>query len=126
MIKKTILIIEDEQSLLDSYSEVLTNEGYNVVKATDGYKGIDILKKNHASINLILLDLMMPGIDGLEVLRTIKSDKTMYGDVPVIILTNMTSDKVIKETFDMGAVSYLVKSELDYKDLISEVNKLMV
>ena len=126
MVKKTILIIEDEQSLLDSYSEVLTNEGYNVVKATDGYKAIDLLKKNHASIDLILLDLMMPGIDGLEVLRTIKSDKTMYGSAPVVVLTNMTSDKVIEETFDMGAVSYLVKSELDYKDLVSEVNKLMV
>jgi CheY-like chemotaxis protein len=68
---------------------------------------------------------MMPGMDGLEVLRTIKSDKEAYGDAPIVILTNMTSDKVIKEAFDLGAVSYLIKSELEYTDLISEVKKIL-
>lgn len=122
---KTVLIIEDESALLDSYAEILSTNGYEVLKASDGYKGLETLKKSHQDINLIILDLMMPGIDGLEVLRTIKSDKEGYGSAPVIVLTNMTSDKVIKEAFDIGAVSYLIKSELEYEDLLSEVKKVV-
>ncbi|MCC7290060.1 response regulator [bacterium] len=123
--KKTVLIIEDEKALLDSYVEVVQSAGYNVVSAIDGYKGLEVLKKSPDVISLILLDLMMPGLDGLEVLRTIKADKEGYGDAPVIILTNMTSDKVIKEAFDFGAVSYLIKSELEYTDLVNEVKKVL-
>ena len=122
---KSIVIIEDESALLDSYSEVLQTAGYTTVKCTDGYKGLESLKKSHDSVSLILLDLMMPGIDGLEVLRTIKSDKDTYGNSPIVVLTNMTSDKVIKEAFDLGAVSYLIKSELEYTDLINEVKKIL-
>lgn len=122
---KKILIIEDEIALLDSYSEVLNTAGLTTIKANDGYKGLDALKKSPDDFSLILLDLMMPGMDGLEVLRTIKNDKETYGDSPIVILTNMTSDKVIKEAFDLGAVSYLIKSELEYTDLISEVKKIL-
>lgn len=123
-VKLKVLIIEDETPLLDSYSEVLTNEGHEVVKASDGYKGLDELKKAHETFNVVLLDLMMPGMDGLEVLRTVKDDEATYGKTPVIVLTNMTSDKVVKEAFDLGAVSYLVKSELGYQDLVNEINKV--
>jgi len=68
---------------------------------------------------------MMPGVDGLEVLRTIKDNKEKYGNMPIIILTNMTSENVIKEAFDLGATSYLVKTDLDYEGLIKEVNKFL-
>lgn len=124
-IKKNVLIIEDEQLLLDSYAEVLTNEGFSPIKCIDGYKGLEVLKKDHASIDIILLDLMMPGVDGLEVLRTIHEDKGSYGSCPIIILTNMTSEKVIKEAFELGASSYLIKSELEYKDLVNEIEKIV-
>lgn len=123
-IKKNVLIIEDENLLLDSYAEVLTNEGFTPYKAEDGYKGLEFLKKNKDSIDVILLDLMMPGMDGLEVLRTIHGDKEAYGSPLTIVLTNMTSEKVIKEAFEMGASSYLIKSELEYTDLISEIEKI--
>ncbi|MCD4811642.1 response regulator [bacterium] len=123
--KKTILIIEDEKVLLGSYSEALESKGYSVLKALDGYKGLDIIAENIGKISLILLDLMMPGVDGLEVLRTIKDDKDKYGSVPIIALTNMTSEKVIKDAFDLGATSYLVKTDLDYEGLIKEVNKFL-
>lgn len=125
VVKKNVLIVEDEQALLDSYAEVLTNEGYNSIKCVDGYKGLEFLKKNHSSIDVIILDLMMPGMDGLEVLKTIHDDSESYGSLPIIILTNMTSEKVIKEAFDLGAVSYLIKSELEYSDLVSEIEKIL-
>lgn len=122
---KEILIVEDEAALLDSYAEVLETAGYRVTKANDGYKGLETLKTNKDSFSLVLLDLMMPGMDGLEVLRTINEDISTYGKTNIIVLTNMTSDKVIKEAFDLGAVSYLIKSELEYTDLINEVKKVL-
>jgi CheY-like chemotaxis protein len=74
---------------------------------------------------LVLLDLMMPGVDGLEVLRTVKNNEEKYGSFPIVIITNMTSENVIKEAFDLDAVSYLVKTDLDYKGLIKEVDKFL-
>ncbi|MCD4756224.1 response regulator [bacterium] len=123
--KKTILIIEDEKALLSSYSETLESIGYEVLKALDGYKGLDIMGEGVDKVDLVLLDLMMPGVDGLEVLRTVKENGDKYGNVPVVILTNMTSEKVIKEAFDLGATSYLVKTDLDYEGLIKEIEKFL-
>ena len=120
-----VLIVEDNEALLDSYSEALESAGYATLKATDGYKGLDQLSSNLGGVKLILLDLMMPGVDGLEVLRTIKDDEDKYGSVPIVILTNMTSENVIKEAFGLGATSYLVKTDLDYEGLIKEVNKFL-
>ena len=123
--KQTILIVEDNEALLSSYAEALESAGYTALKAVDGYQGLDMLSKNLGTVKLIILDLMMPGVDGLEVLRTIKEDEEKYGSVPVVILTNMTSDNVIKEAFGLGATSYLVKTDLDYEGLIKEVNKFL-
>ncbi len=123
--KKNILIIEDERDLLDSYKELVETAGYETMIASDGYQGLDTLDKNRGKINLVLLDLMMPGIDGLEVLRTIRTNTGKYGEMPVVVLTNMTSESVIRETFDLGASSYLVKADLDYEGLAKELSKYL-
>lgn len=122
---KKILVIEDENALLDSYSEIIDSAGFTALKAIDGYHGLDMLSRNLGQIDLVLLDLMMPGVDGLEVLQTIKNNEDKYGSMPIIILTNMTSESVIKEAFNAGASSYLVKADLDYEDLIKELNKFL-
>lgn len=122
---KTILIVEDEKDLLDSYKELIESAGYSCMTAGDGYQGLDILSSQLGNINLLILDLMMPGVDGLEVLKAMKSNKEKYGDIPVVILTNMTSDTVIKEAFDLGASSYLVKIDLDYEGLVKEIEKYL-
>jgi CheY-like chemotaxis protein len=123
--KKTVLIVEDNEALLSSYSEALESAGYTALKAGDGYMGLDLLGKNLGVVKLVLLDLMMPGVDGLEVLRTMKENEEKYGSLPIVILTNMTSENVIKEAFGLGATSYLVKTDLDYEGLIKEVNKFL-
>ena len=122
---KTILIVEDEKDLLDSYKELVESVGFSSMVAADGYQGLDILASQLGNIDLVLLDLMMPGVDGLEVLKAMKTNKEKYGDIPVIILTNMTSDTVIKEAFDLGASSYLVKIDLDYESLVKEIEKYL-
>jgi DNA-binding response OmpR family regulator len=122
---KKILIIEDEAPLLDSYAELVTAAEMTPLKALDGYQGLDILANNLGDISLVLLDLMMPGVDGLEVLKTVKNNEEKYGSMPIIILTNMTSESVIKEAFNMGASSYLVKTDLDYSGLMKELDKFL-
>jgi DNA-binding response OmpR family regulator len=125
MQKKTVLIVEDNEDLLNSYEETLNREGYNTFKALDGYQALDTMAKNVGSIDLVLLDLMMPGVDGLEVLRTMRDNEEKYGTVPVVILSNMTSENIIKEAFSLGATSYLVKTDLDYDGLVKEIGKFL-
>ncbi len=122
---KKILIVEDESALLDSYAELVQTAGFVPMKALDGYQGLDALANNVGQISLVLLDLMMPGVDGLEVLKTVKANTEKYGEMPIIILTNMTSESVIKEAFNMGASSYLVKTDLDYEGLMKELDKFL-
>lgn len=122
---KTILIVEDEKELLDSYKELVESAGYSAMTALDGYQGLDLLSKNIGGVNLVLLDLMMPGVDGLEVLRAVKANPEKYGDMPIVVLTNMTSEAVIKESFDLGSSSYLVKTDLDYQGLVRELSKYL-
>ena len=123
--KKTILVVEDEKDLLDSYKELVENAGFTCLTANDGYHGLDVMAQQSGMIGLVLLDLMMPGVDGLEVLRAVKASPDKYGDMPVVVLTNMTSDAVIKEAFDLGASSYLVKTDINYEGLIKELNKYL-
>jgi two-component system, OmpR family, alkaline phosphatase synthesis response regulator PhoP len=120
---KKILIIEDEVPLLDSYAELVESAGHIALKASDGYQGLDLMSNNLDQIDLVLLDLMMPGVDGLEVLKTVRNNEEKYGKMPIVVLTNMTSEPVVKEAFDIGAISYLVKTDLDYEGLVRELEK---
>lgn len=120
---KKILIVEDERPLLDSYAEIVETAGYIPLKASDGYQALDTLSNNLDQIDLVLLDLMMPGVDGLEVLKTIRNNEDKYGKMPIVVLTNMTSETVVKEAFNLGAISYLVKINLDYDGLVKELAK---
>ncbi len=121
--KLKILIVEDELALLDTYADILSNNGYEALKASDGYAGLEMLASYKEEIRLIFLDLMMAGIDGLEVLRRIRADREKYGNPQIVVLTNMTSERVIKEAFNIGAISYLIKSELEADDILNETKE---
>ena len=95
---KKILIIEDEEPLLDSYAKLVEMAGYIAVKASDGYQGLDILANNLDQIDLVLLDLMMPGVDGLEVLKTIKNNE----EKELKLIGNLTG---LNET-DLGDLTF--------------------
>ncbi|MBN1618690.1 response regulator [Candidatus Dojkabacteria bacterium] len=123
--KHVVLVVEDEIALLDSYAEILEDGGLAAIKASDGYKGLDQLIKNKDIVDLILLDLMMPGLDGLDVLKQIREDKEKYGEPVVIVLTNLSSERVIKESFERGANGYLMKTELDPDQIVTEVNNVL-
>jgi CheY-like chemotaxis protein len=119
--KHVILIVEDEAGLLDSYAEILEGGGFAAMKAADGYKGLDKLESNKEVIDLILLDLMMPGMDGLDVLKQVREEPEKYGKMPIVVLTNLSSERIIKEAFERGANGYLMKTELEPDHIVDEV-----
>jgi len=120
---KKILIIDDDKYLRQLYVEVLTNEGFSVSAAVDGEEGLNKVKAE--IFDLILLDIMMPKIDGLDFLRKIKDLPNVASQGKVVILTNLAHDPIIKEGLALGAKSYLIKTDLDPDQLIEKVKSFV-
>lgn len=118
-----ILIVDDEPDLRMMFKDILETCGYQTEEAEDGVECLEKLAEGEYS--LVLLDLMMPKMDGMEALTRIKQDKSKYGDAPVLILTNLTSDVAIKEGFERKADGYLIKTELTPEQVVKEIKKVI-
>lgn len=114
-----ILVIEDDQFLRDLYTELLTGEGYNVQVGVNGEEGF--AKISEGGYDLVLLDIMLPKIDGLEVLRRVKNQPPKVANGPIILLTNLGQDAIIKEAFALGATGYIIKSAMTPDQVLAEV-----
>jgi DNA-binding response OmpR family regulator len=121
--QQKILIVEDDQFLRDFYQELLTTEGYTVDTAADGESGF--AKIHQGGWNLVLLDIMLPKKDGLQILRELKDDPTINKNGPVVLLTNLGNDTVINQAFSLGANGYLIKSALNPDEVLSEVHNFL-
>lgn len=122
MEKKKILIVEDDQAVRELYAEVLRDEKFSVEEAVDGQSGLAKILEN--GYDLILLDIMLPRFDGLSILKTIKK-KSGLKDIPIILLTNLGRESIIKEGFALGANGYLIKSEHTPEQIVNEVKKFL-
>ncbi len=116
---KKILIIEDDKFLRELISQKLLKEGYVVNEAIDGEDGIK--KTREDKPDLILLDLILPGIDGFEVLSQIKTDPSL-ATIPVIILSNLGQREDVEKGLKLGAVDYLIKAHFTPGEIIEKVN----
>lgn len=115
---KKILIIEDEEAVRKSLATTLEKEGFKVFSAENGEEGLQIALKEHP--DLILLDILMPKKDGLEVLKELRADK-WGSEVPVIILTNLSSHEYVAETIRYGVFDHLIKSDWDIADVVKKI-----
>lgn len=113
-----ILIVEDDVNLLNLYQEVLGNEGYTVDRAEDGREALQQLEAHKP--DLVILDLMLPYIDGFEVLRQIKQSPVTK-DTQVIVFTNLDSEIQKEKVLKLGANKFLIKVGNDPSELINEV-----
>lgn len=104
---KELLVIDDDQTTLSKVSSFLSKSGYRTVVADNGQEGLDIIEKNEA-LCLIIVDIMMPVMDGIEFVRRIRAEKK-YNHIPIIMLTSMSdiTDKYMG--FDAGADDYITK-----------------
>jgi len=117
--KKSILVVEDDQFLREFYQELFQQEGFLVDVAVDGEVGLRKLLEG--GYDLILLDIMLPKKDGLQLLRDLKIQPSKNANGPIVALTNLGQDAVIKQCFELGVEGYLIKSALNPDQVLQEV-----
>lgn len=118
--QKTILVIEDELSLSTALSDKLSREGFFILDAKNGQDGLNSALKNHP--DLILLDIVMPVMDGMTMLKKLREDP--WGKtVKVIILTNLTDGERVEEAVTHHSYEYLVKSDWKIEDISEKIKK---
>ena len=118
--KKTILVVDDEKNIRDLLKYNLENEGYNVIEANDGKEALEKVKTN---IDLVILDLMLPEIDGLNVCKRIRNDDKL-GSLPIIMLTAKSEDIDRIIGLELGADDYITKP-FNTRELIARVKALL-
>ena len=117
-LKKKILIIEDDRSLRHALEEIINREGFIALVAKDGEEGLESALKNHP--DLILLDIIMPKMNGVKMLKSLRSD--MWGKaVPVLLLTNDTDPEHMRETLKDNATDYLIKSDWEIEEVVKKI-----
>jgi len=114
-----ILLVEDDKFTRELYEEVLKDAGFEVSVAIDGEEGFN--KACQGGFNLVLLDVMLPKMDGLELLRSLRNKEPQVKNGPIVLLTNLTHDPVIEMAKSLGIRDNLVKSDLDPGKLVELV-----
>ncbi len=121
--EKKILVVEDEQSLMVALVDKFTHEKFSVLQAKNGEEGLAIALKERP--DMILLDIVMPIMDGMTMLKQLRDANEWGKAVPVILLTNLTSDDEgrIKDVAELAPAYYLVKTDWKIKDVVAKVRE---
>jgi len=118
---KKIVIIEDDKILLKALNVELLGEGFDVVSAIDGESGLKLVKKE--TPDLVILDLILPKMNGFDVLAALKKDDATM-NIPIVILTNLGEDENRRKGMKMGAMDYFVKSSVGIEDITTKINRI--
>lgn len=119
---KTVLLVEDERNLLKMYDRKFTLEGFRVLKAENGKQALEIVKTEKPSV--ILLDIIMPELDGFQVLERLESNPETK-DIPVILLTNLNQETDIARGMNLGAKDFLVKANFEPDEVVEKVKRMI-
>ena len=120
---KRILLVDDDQYIRDVYEEVLVESGYKVEVAIDGKDGLD--KIQAGGYDLVLLDVMMPYIDGIGILAELMENKPKVPNGPIMILSNLAHDQIIDEAIAKGAAICFNKADLNPDELVEKVKEIL-
>lgn len=120
--KPLILLAEDDVTLSNMFYTYLTEEGFDVVKATDGEEALNLISETKPSI--ILLDLMMPKVSGYDVLAAVKKDAVL-SKIPVLVFSNLGQQEDVKKAQELGAQDYLIKAELTPDQVVEKIKKYL-
>lgn len=119
---KKILLVEDEDSIRDLYARQIKKAGFDIKAVGNGQDGLKALEDD--TFDLLLLDIMLPGINGLQVLREFKKNHP-ESKMKVFLLTNLGQEEIIKEGFSMGALAYLIKSSYTPDQIVEEMKNAL-
>ena len=121
-IKAKLLLIEDDVTLVKMYERKFTSDGYEVAIAYDGLEGLE--KATKEKPDLVLLDIMLPKLDGLALFKKMRSVPETF-NTPVTLLTNFCQDDAVFECFKLGAVDYLVKADVTPQQVVAKVENFL-
>ena len=119
--KPVIVLVEDDDFISEMYA-LKFKDGYDVHVARDGAEGLEMIKK--VKPDLVLLDIILPQLDGFEVLERVKKEESVK-DIPVILLTNLGQKQNIKKGLRLGAVDYVIKAHYTPSEVVEKVNKVL-
>ena len=122
--KNQILLIEDDSFITQMYAMKIDELGYGVFTAANHAEVKDILSKNSKQISLILLDLILPDVSGFDVLKWVKKESDLK-NIPVVVLSNLSSQADINQAFELGAVDCIVKSNYTPTEVMRIVQKYL-
>lgn len=117
-----ILYIEDDSRFSDTYNFLFTKEGHTLLWARDGQEGLAVA--NSENPDVILLDMMMPGMSGMDFLKEYKP-KELHPDVKVVVFSNLQTDDAVRSAMELGADRYEIKATFSPKQLVGLVNELL-
>lgn len=116
---KTILVVEDEEYLRELYVQILKQEGYNIEVAVNGEEAYQ--KMSQKNFSLVILDIILPKMDGLQVVDKLKKEGHIVNK-NVVLLSNLEQELVVAKAIDLGVRGYMVKSDYTPEELVREVN----
>lgn len=117
-----ILLIDDDPLIVDMYTLKLKGAGFGVETAADGKKGLEKIKQG--GWDVVLLDVVLPVMDGFEVLKKLAEDK-MVAHPPIILLTNLGQKEDVEKGLKLGAADYLIKADFTPSEVVAKVNKVL-
>ena len=120
--KASVLIIEDDSYISDMYRIKLESEDFEVIITGDGMAGIKVLEKRRPDI--VLLDVVMPKIDGFNVLKIIKKNPELK-EIPIVLLTNLSQKENVEKGFELGADSYIIKAHFTPSEVIEKIKDIL-
>jgi DNA-binding response OmpR family regulator len=120
--KKRLLVVEDDTILQRALQDFLTSEGFEIFVASDGEVGISTAKEKIP--DLVLLDIILPKKDGYEVLAALKNDEKTK-NIPIILLTNLGSLNDVEKAIELGATTYLVKSDYKLEEVAKKIKETL-
>ncbi len=115
-INKTILIVEDEEPMLKALGDKFKYEGFKIIEARDGEEGLEAALKQRP--DLLLLDIIMPKMDGMTLMKEVRQDKKWGQDVPIIMLTNLSDPESVSEAAKFKVYDFLVKTDWRLDDVV--------
>lgn len=116
------MIVEDDSFVMDIYQTKLSDAGFATLEAVNGSEALKILEKEIP--DLILLDILMPVMDGIEVLKNIKNNDK-FKNIPVILLTNLSQQDEVNRGLELGAKDYLIKSHFTPSEVLEKVKNYL-
>ena len=117
-----ILVVEDDEDLLSLITKKLTVEGFKVMAAATGQQALDYLAKQKPA--LVLLDMLLPGMNGLELLKLKNADPNIAA-IPVIVISNLGSKEEVDEATKLGVKDYIVKANFSPKDIVEKAGSIL-